>query len=63
MERLVRTVQVDGHAVAVVERVDDASTSYVLLVDDVVVDDDLPLPGVPDDRVLERLARASWGDS
>lgn len=59
MERVVRTLQLDGHDVAVVERVDDTGTSYVLLVDDVVVDTDLPWSGVPDDRTIEHAVRVA----
>ncbi len=57
MERVVRTLELDGHVVAVVERVDDTGSSYVLLVDREVVDADLDVTGVPDDRVIERAVR------
>lgn len=62
MERIVRTLRVDGHEVAVIEMMDEDEVLFVISVDDVVINADGPLPRAPNDRELcEAVRRWSEG--
>lgn len=59
MERVLRTIEVDGHTVEVVEMVDDEREWIVLVVDEVVINEDSPLPTDADEDDI-RAAVHSW---
>ena len=52
MERVVRTLRVDGHEVAIVESIEEDGSSIRLVVDDQVINPDAPLAGPPSDREI-----------
>ena len=59
MERVLRTMEVDGHTVGVVEMVDENEAWLLLAVDDAVVNAYAPLStGAGDDEI--RAAIRSW---
>lgn len=59
MERVLRTLDVDGHAVDVVEMVDEDEAWLLLAVDDAVINADAPLStGANDDEI--RAAVRFW---
>lgn len=59
MERVLRTMEVDGHTVGVVEMVDETDAWLLLAVDDAVINADAPLStGASDDEI--RAAIRSW---
>ncbi|HEX6237252.1 MAG TPA: hypothetical protein VFZ68_08660 [Acidimicrobiales bacterium] len=63
MTRMVRTLRVDGHEVAVIESMEEEGSSFLLVVDDQVINADAPLPDVPSDReICAAVARWSQGD-
>lgn len=63
MARVVRTLQVDGHEVVVLESMEEEGSSFLLAVDDQVINADAPLPDVPSDReICAAVARWSQGD-
>jgi hypothetical protein len=49
VERIVRTLRVDGHEVAVIEMIEEDASSFVLCVDESVINADAPLPAAPSD--------------
>lgn len=56
MERVLRTMEVDGHTIDVVEMVDEDEAWLLLAVDEVVINDDAPLPtGADDDDVRDAV--------
>jgi hypothetical protein len=62
MERVVRTLRVDGHEVAIVESMEEEGSAFKLVVDDEVINPDALLAGLPSDRdVCAAVARWSQG--
>jgi hypothetical protein len=61
MERVVRTLRVDGHEVAIVESMEEEGSSFLLVVDDEVINADAPLAGPPSDREV-CAAVAFWSE-
>lgn len=51
MERVLRTLRVDGHVVDVVEVMDEEGPAYLLRVDDTVFDE-APVPSEPTDAQI-----------
>lgn len=51
MERVLRTLRVDGHEVAVVEVMDEEGPAYLLRIDERVVDE-APIPSPPTDAQI-----------
>jgi hypothetical protein len=61
MERVVRTLRVDGHEVAIVESMEEEGSSFLLVVDDEVINADAALAGPPSDREV-CAAVALWSE-
>lgn len=59
MERVVRTLRVDGHVVALVEAVEEEGSAFKLVVNDEVINPDALLAGPPSDREI-CAAVARW---
>jgi hypothetical protein len=57
MERIVQTHQVDGHVVSVVEHQDDDVQSFLVLVDEVVLNEDAPLGQIPTTSQIHDMVR------
>jgi hypothetical protein len=60
MERILETHDFGPHRVDILERADDEGTSYVVLVDDVIVTDP-PLPAPPRLEDVVRIYARSQG--
>lgn len=52
MERIVRTLRVDGHNASVVESMDEDGPSFLLVVDGVVANADAALARIPSDTEI-----------
>ena len=50
MERIVRTLEMDGHVIAVIESLEEEGSLFTLWVDNVVINADAPLASVPSDE-------------
>jgi hypothetical protein len=62
MQRVVRTLRVDGHEVAIVESMEEEGSAFLLVVDDEVINADALLAEPPSDReVCAVVARWSQG--
>lgn len=59
MERIVRTLAVNGYEVAVVEDLEEDGSSFVLSVDNSVINADSPLASIPSDYEI-CAAVLSW---
>ncbi len=58
MERVVRTLRVDGHEVAVIESMEEEGAGYLLVVDEETINPDATLAGPPTDaEVCAAVAR------
>jgi hypothetical protein len=56
-ERILRTLDVDGHDIAIIEDLEEDGPVYLLAVDDAVINADAPLPTIPSDRDIARAVR------
>lgn len=62
MERVVRTLRVDGHEVAIIESMEEEGSGFLLVVDDETINRDAPLAVPPSDReVCAAVARWAQG--
>lgn len=59
MERALRTLEIDGHTVEVIEMVDDDGEWIVLAVEGTVINEDEPLPTDAEDDDI-RVAFQRW---
>lgn len=58
MQRIVRTLDLDGHHAAVVEDVDEDGSTFLVSVDGTIVNADAPLPHIPSDGEVRTLMAA-----
>ncbi|MDF2712170.1 MAG: hypothetical protein K0R62_7822 [Nonomuraea muscovyensis] len=57
MERIVEEREVDGHRVVIVEALTEEGSGYVVVVDDVLVNETEPLGRIPSDDDVRALVR------
>lgn len=56
-ERVVRTLDVDGHEVSVVEDMEEEGAVYVIAIDEAVLNPEAPLAEMPTDEQVVTIAR------
>lgn len=58
VERIVQERRVDGHRVAIVETVADEGAGFVLVIDEVLVNEIEPLGHIPSDEEIREVLRS-----
>lgn len=56
-ERIMRTLDVDGHDVTIIEDLEEDGPVYLLALDDAVINADAPLPTIPSDHDIAEVVR------